>query len=135
MTVKVPNEAERNVLDIILTSPTIITGGELRLYKNDYTPVAGSTAADFTEADYSGYEFQTPGFTTPFTENGEAKALSGGVLFVHNGGGTSNTIYGYYFVWPDPDIVIYAERFDSSKSMGNSADSISLSIDFCLREK
>ena len=48
------------------------------------------------------------------------------VTFQHNGGGTSNTIYGYYIVNTDTNKVRKAERFDSPVSMAAAWNSIEL---------
>jgi len=111
----------------------ILTAGitTYRLFKNDFTPDADSVLADFTEADFSGYAqvFPAEAFFKNDTDNRFEHQHEVGV-FSHNGGATSNTIYGWYAVGTVNDglgtqsEVMMAERFASPITMQESGDSI-----------
>lgn len=94
-------------------------GGVLRLYKNNYTPLVGSVAGDFTPANFSGYghydllaggqEFPA---ATPDGSN-DAESVHADINFVHNGGGTANDIYGWYLLDQSGNLIA-AERYASA---------------------
>lgn len=85
----------------------------LRYYQNDYFPDEESELVDFTEATYSGYAAVFLGGTwTPEKDiGGYGRCSYPATGIPHNGGTTSNLIYGYYLTGPDLS-VIWAERFD-----------------------
>jgi len=104
---------------------------DYRLFKNDFTPDANSVLADFTEADFSGYAkvFPNEAFYKNDTDNRFEQQHAVGV-FTHNGGGVSNTIYGWYAVGAvdngggTQSEVMMSERFASPITMQESGDSI-----------
>jgi len=93
------------------------TSGEdqlIRLFNNDYTPVAASEIADFSECDETGYAEQnltgteytiTPGETTG------ASAEHPQVTFEFT---EAANVYGYFVVNPAGTKVLWAERFASA---------------------
>lgn len=100
----------------------------LRLFKNDITPGVSSALADFTEANFSGYSEGTPSWGS-FALNGSnaAESVASQISYSHNGGGTSNTIYGWYLVEIDGTLgnkVLAAERFANPITMAASGDVI-----------
>lgn len=109
MTLYVPEASKVTMLTSILTDDLV-----LRLYSNNYTPVAASIAADFTEVAGAGYAdlplvlaswVITPGspavaeYDTPqdFSFTGATD--------------TPGVIYGYYITRDSDGLLIYAERF------------------------
>lgn len=97
------------------------------LYQTDITPSETDILTDYSanEADYSGYGYQSVGaFGTPSTSSGTTSMVAGGLLFQHNGGATSNTIYGYYVTDVSDAELLWAEKFSSSKTMATTADKI-----------
>lgn len=96
----------------------------LRLFKNNHTPTPGDTDANYTEADFSGYSSVTLTWNAAFL-NGDDKGEidADEETFTHNGGGTSNTIYGAY-VENNAGDVIFAERFDAPRVMSANGDTI-----------
>jgi len=99
---------------------------QLKLFKNDHTPVVGDDEADYTEADFSGYSATSPDIAWGGAyENGDGKGEIDAVekTFTHNGGATGNTIYGAY-VTTDDDRLIYAERFPAPISMTANGNTI-----------
>jgi hypothetical protein len=97
----------------------------LKLFKNDHTPAVDDVNADYTEADFSGYaSFALGNWNAAFLnpdDKGEIDATAH--EFAHNGGATGNTIYGVYVV-NNAGNVVYAERFDSPRSMTVNTDKI-----------
>lgn len=97
----------------------------IRLFKNNHTPVNGDTAAAYTEADFSGYSgFQALTWAAAVINGsvqGEIDATQ--VTWTHNGGATSNTVYGIY-VTDAADVLTYAERFPAPVTMASNGDAI-----------
>lgn len=115
----IPNEGELEALEAIRTGR--LQGGELKLFKNDFNPVDGTILADFVEADFSGYAAITVNdWGAVFTDGaGTARTESTTKVFSHNGGGTSNSVYGYFFVANGK--VMFAGRSDSAPVTMSSA--------------
>jgi hypothetical protein len=97
------------------------------LYQNNYTPVQGSVVGSFTEATFSGYASVSFTLGTPTEVSNKAKSVATAAsVFTHNGGGTANTIYGYYVKDGTTGDLVWAERFGSSQIMTNNGDQISI---------
>lgn len=99
---------------------------KLKLFKNDHIPDVDDTEADYTEANFSGYDDTSPdlAFGAAFIntdDKGEIDAVE--KTFTHDGGATDNTIYGA-LVTTDDDRLIYAERFPAPIVMDTAAASI-----------
>lgn len=97
----------------------------LKLFKNDHVPAVDDVNANYTEANFSGYAAEALGTWNAAFLNGDDKGEidADPIAFVHNGGGTSNTIYGAYVVDDNGD-VIYAERFEAPRVMSSNGDTI-----------
>ena len=120
------------MLQLAVNKLTVTEPLDLRLYTNNYTPVAGSTAANFTEASGSGY--------ASIALTGSAWTISGGApttaayaartfTFTNNLG----NIYGYYLTRHSTGDLIMAERFsDGPYNIQNSGDSITVTPNFSL---
>lgn len=89
----------------------VLTNAKLHLFKNNYTPIAGSLLADFTEADFTGYASVTlAGWTTPVIISGKSSTSANPVTFTTGTVGTGNTIYGYYVTDSTNTKLLFAER-------------------------
>ena len=123
------NEGEKRILDFL-------TAGMSRacmLFKNNYTPVAASVFADFTDADFSGYSAGGAALSyAAATTNGggQSQSLATQVSFSHNGGGTANDIYGYAIYDSVSSKILKAERFDTLINMAASGDVIKITDKF-----
>lgn len=118
------NVGELLLLTWAVKSTTTPENMVLKLYKNNYTPVAGSVAADFTEADFSGYSAATlsrGNWGTPTTVSGKATSVYGSAQTFT--AGSSQTVYGYYVVGATSGTLIFAERFTTAKPL-ESSDSV-----------
>ncbi len=97
----------------------------LKLYQNNYTPLATSTVPDFSEATFTGYTQQTltvGNWSTP-TTNGSGEAVSNYTPVVFScTGGSSQTVYGYLVVGASTSTLYWAEKFGSSRSMSSGID-------------
>lgn len=94
----------------------------LKLYKNDYVPVATSSTSDFTEADFTSYSAKTLSRATwqsPSTVSSKASIAYDTAPQTWTCGATGNTIFGYYVVGATSGTLIFAERFGSSRTLGN----------------
>ena len=89
-------------------------GLTLKLYKNDYTPIDGSTEANFTEADFSGYAaiaFTDSG-DWAFTQDAPSYMVAAQQTFQANDTiDPAQNMYGYYVVRTSDGAAIWAERF------------------------
>jgi len=124
----VPDVGEVILLDVMVNGDTL-AGFECRLYQNNYTPVQGSVLSDFTVATFSGYaaDWTTFGPASTVSNKGKIVATSP-VVYVHNGGATSNTIYGYYIVDTVSNQVVWAEKFAAPQAVANNGDTISITL-------
>lgn len=126
MAVIVPSEGRKRLLEVIKTNST----HRCALFKNNLTPDVDSELADFTIADFSGFgevNITWGAVTVNDDDNGE---MTGGLVqFVHDGGATSNDIYGYlvYDIAGGANKVIFCERFsDAPRSMAVEDDEIDI---------
>jgi len=131
----VPDVGEVILLDVLVNGDTL-AAFECRLYQNNYTPVQGSTLSNFTVATFSGYaaDWTTFGPATIVSNKGKIVATTP-VSFVHNGGATSNTIYGYYIVDTVTNEVVWAEKFAASQAMSNNGDTINIPLQLTMNSE
>lgn len=110
-----------------------VDGMTCRLYKNNYTPVDGSVLANFTEADFSGYAPAAQSYILIGEVGGKALMQDNAVrTFSHNGGPTSNVVYGYYVLGATTGLVAWAERFAAPISMAAIPDTIKIQTQLTL---
>lgn len=112
MALLVPDVGEVQLLSRMLNK--VATGDvKLRLFKNNYTPVEGSTVAAFTQASAAGYAEQTLAGAswTVATSSGVTEAAYPERTFSFS---AAETIYGYYVVDAAGTTVLWAERFDGA---------------------
>lgn len=134
LAIKVPDEG---LLLFCEAARDMLQGdNQIRLYKNDYTPVAGSTLANFTEADFSGYSSLTlTGGSNAVMDGGRAKVGYSARVFTHDGGVTANQIYGYYVQNSGGDL-LFAERDpDAPRTMAVLNDTIAVVVNFTSKSE
>lgn len=106
---------------------------QLHLYKNNYTPVAGSVFGSFTEADFSGYASQAMSYSTATLIGDFAVMVDSATrTFTVGAGGVSNTVYGYFVMDVASGILVYAERFSASVNMTTVGDSLAITTQVTL---
>lgn len=132
MAVIIPNEGERTILNALKTSvlnPSPFSS--IRLFQGGgaVTVDASIDAATLNaaEADYSGYAaVQRYDWTTAVTDgSGNAYITCSSVSFQHSGGGTANTIYGWYLLDNAGNLVM-CEEFGSPITMDDALDIITI---------
>ena len=100
----------------------------LKLYSNDYTPVAASTAGNFTESSFSGYSAKSltrSSWVDPTTNgSGKAEITYASQTFTASGSGT---VYGYFVVGATSGTCVFAERFASTRNL-NSSDTLTVNM-------
>jgi hypothetical protein len=107
----------------------------LKLYKNNYTPVAGSTEASFTEATFTGYSsIELAGASWGFTQASPSHADYAQQTFTSSADQTAQTIYGYYLVQKTSGYIMGAEAFASPFTIANNGDTIKVTPVLYLRE-
>lgn len=122
----VPNQGEQILLDAA-TGKTVATQWTLRLYSNDYSPVAGTTEANVTEVVGGGYAAialtAASWVTTPGSPTSSAYPECS---FVFTGATSApGTIYGYY-VTNLAGALVFAERLAAVFSPAANGDSVAV---------
>lgn len=126
MALVVANVGENQLMTWALKGTSVTENLTLKLYTNNYTPVAGSTAGSFTECAVSGYSAKTlsrASWGDPSTNgSGKAEMAYASQTFTFTGSGT---IYGYYIVSASGAVLMWAELFSSARSVA-SGDSLTI---------
>jgi hypothetical protein len=114
-----PNEGEEAIGDDI-------TGANLTLalFRNDYTPVAGSQLANFTVATFTGYAAKTlTGGAWTSTQGAPTTVVYAEQTFTSSADQSVQQIYGYFI--HNGTQVLWAERFsDAPYAMQYNGDRI-----------
>lgn len=118
------NDGRKLILDSFVTH--LSTNMKLGLFKSNTTIVAATAWGDLTACDFSGYAAQSVGFGSSAIVSGKASVTGSEKTFSHNGGGTSNTVYGYMIYDATGPTLIFAERFSGPKTMAASGDVIKI---------
>jgi hypothetical protein len=123
MALYVPDVAEVQLLKRALGQAT---NGDatLKLFVNDYTPVAGSTAASFTEMSTLSYAAKTltAGSWAVTTIANVASGTYAQQIWTF-ASGTPVIVYGYFLV-EAAGVLLYAERFATPQTMQFTNDQI-----------
>jgi hypothetical protein len=135
MAVKVPNVGELFFLNLLVAELNA-NPASLRLFQNNKTPADGDVAADYTVATFSGYaNFTLNGtFTAGYTNSaGKAETVEDLRTFAHDGGGTNNSVYGWYIL-SSGGTLLMAERFaDAPRTMQSGSADIIITPKITLR--
>lgn len=109
MTLYVPEASKVTMLTSILTDDLT-----LKLYSNNYTPIAASIAANFTEVSGAGYADLPLELASWTITPGSPAVAEYDTPQDFNFTGATDTpgvIYGYYIIRDSDGLLIYAERF------------------------
>ncbi|WP_254510427.1 hypothetical protein [Anatilimnocola floriformis] len=112
------NEGELVITGWALRDTSVTDDIKLKLFKNNVTPSATSTVATFTQADFTGYSAKSlarASWTAPSTVSGKAYLSYADQTWTN--GGSSQTVYGYYVTTADDATLLWAERFDTPRSV------------------
>lgn len=129
MALVVPNAGEGLMLEHIV-GKTAIENLTLKLFKNDYTPVEGSVAGSFTEADFTGYSsIGLTGASWTVTTGDPSYASYAQQTFTSTAGSQNQPVYGYFLVGTTSTTIYYAERFsDGPYTIVNDGDAIKITL-------
>jgi hypothetical protein len=110
MPLVVPDALEVEVLTTLLT-PALT----MKLYSNNYTPVGGSAAANFTEVAGGGYANKPLTFANWVITSGSLALYNAMQEWVFTGvTNAPGTIYGYYITRNSDGKLMWAERFPAA---------------------
>lgn len=125
MPIVVPDAGAIQLLAQTLGSLLPVDGTcECRLFTNNYTPVAGTVTANFTEASFAGYAAKTVNrseWTVPVIDAGRAKSLYGLAPFVWTNTGSTVTVYGAFIVGLTTGVTLWCERFAVAQVVSTGA--------------
>ena len=125
MALLTPNQGEEIALAALLnkTAPQDL---DLCLFKNDYTPVEGTTEANVTAADFTGYSvIQLTAASWTITQGAPTSAAYAQQTFTSSAGSQNQPIYGYYVKQRTSGKLVWAERFsDGPYTIVNNGDAI-----------
>ena len=126
MPLLVPDVGENLILAMIVnkTAPQDLV---LKLYSSNTTPAETDTAGTYTEATFSGYSAITLTGATWGSPGAGSITYGSQQTFTHNGGGVSNSIYGYFVVQSVSGTLLYAERDGSAPfTLTNNGDNVKI---------
>jgi len=117
------DEGELELLDKMLKDALSVDESyTLKLFKNDYTPVAASTGVSFTEATFTNYVAKTltrAGWGAATTISNAASSTYGSAQ-TWTCGASGEIIYGYYIVATTSAKVLWAERFATPRTLAST---------------
>lgn len=133
----VPDVGEVVLLEAIRTLLNTPASYSLALFQSNTTPTQSSVYGDFTLANFSGYGAATfSDWNAVSTVSNKAKMVTAAQkTFSHNGGATSNTIYGYLYYKISGTVILWAERFTNPITMAASGDVIAVTPAFTLNSE
>lgn len=120
-----PDEGLQRLIEFMVNK-TASANLKLRLFKNNYTPVAGSVLADFTEVTVAGYAAVTltGSSWTVAVSSSVATATYPAVTFTFTG--TGETVYGYYVVDNGTAKVLWAEKLGTAYAIPGAGGSVTI---------
>lgn len=131
-----PDVGEVELLKRVLYSNAGSENLTLKLFKNNITPAESDVAGTYTEADFTGYTSKTltssqsgATWSVPTTSTGVTSSTYG--TNQSWTAGSSQTIYGYYYVGATSTVLIAAEAFGVGKPL-QSPDTFTLTPKIAL---
>jgi hypothetical protein len=122
MPLVVPNVGEIELLDKMLKNALVTDENyTLKLFNNNVTPDQSFTASSFTEATFTGYVAKTltrSGWGAAATVSNKAQSSYAQQSWTC--GIVGDTIYGYYVVGATSTVLLWAERFTTPRTLGNT---------------
>lgn len=127
MSVVIPTVGEIKLLSYMLGKQTPTTF-LAKLFVNDYVPVEGTTAVHLTEMNTHSYAAKTLVLENWAISHPSLTADGGYPLLAWTfTAGTAVDVQGYYVMDPDGTL-LWAERFDTPKTVGDSGDQIRVTV-------
>lgn len=122
------NEGRQDVLTQYLSA----RGANHRIGLYTARAVYGVTAvlADITEATFSGYAIGTPTWVSfGIDANGNSDYAAAALTFTHNGGGTANTVIGYFVKDTASGKLLFLEDFGAPVTLNTNGQFVSVKPD------
>lgn len=119
MSAILPNEGQLDQIAKLLAAE----GANLRvgLYTARGVYSKATVLSDITAATFSGYAAQTPAFSSGGLDGAGRNTYAASTMtFTHNGGGTSNTVLGYYLWNNSSGKVYFLEDFGAPIFLGSN---------------
>ena len=131
MALVVPNEGEVQLLKQALGASAIETLN-VKLFCNNYTPVAASTGTNFTEAAGGGYAAKAlTAASWTYAGGNPTTASYPALTWTFTGALTTNpTIYGYMVVGATSGKVYWAELLTAAFTPANNGDTLTVTLNF-----
>lgn len=120
----------RRILNLATADATKLLGEvTIKLYKAAITLGPGMVAADFTEADYTGYVGQTAGVSGAVWDDPSGNGVQSyvGLHFQPSDDAAPNTIFGWYAlgkVAPAIGELVWAQEFPEPVTLNNAFDAL-----------
>lgn len=125
MAIFTPNVGLLTKLDTIRTSAGNMA---IYLYKNDYTPVAGTVLGSFVECDFPGYGGKNANFgPAVIGASGKAEITSPLFTFTMTAAG-NQTVYGYFVTDVNKTLLLFCERFAAPVQLTLAGDTLRLQV-------
>jgi hypothetical protein len=121
MALVVTNAGEVELLNKLIRNTTADNEDYiLHLYQNNYSPVDGSTAGDFTESNFTNYVAKTIARSDWSAATIVSdKAESTCAVQSWTCGTTGNTVYGYYIIGGTSSVLLWAEKFAAQRILAD----------------
>ncbi len=114
------NQGE-GIMATLLLDQTLL----LKLFKNDQTPADGHTEANYTEADFIGYDdFHLTLTDWTITPGAPTLATAAQKTFASTQDQTEQLVYGYYLVQSSDGKLICVRRFANPLPFSKNGDAI-----------
>lgn len=123
--------------DLLVDTQVHVSAWRVVLFKNNYTPVIGTSWASLTEANFSGYARVTPTFGAPTISASVATSVGSTATFTHNGGATPNDCYGWALIDTTPGTpeVLAADRLTGAPvTLAANGDQIKVTLSQLLKQ-
>lgn len=109
----------------------LLAGCALKLFQNNITPGPSDVTGTYTECTFSGYSAQTlSDLGLALLSGSTAQVTSGIHTFTHNGGGISNSVYGWYCVSAGGVLIASSRNGAGPITLNASGQSYSVQVTF-----
>jgi len=123
MTAILANEGQNDMANIL--HGAIDANLRIGLYTARSVYSKSTVLANITAATFSGYAVQTPTFAAfGLDANGKTQFAGVANVFTHNGGGTGNTVIGYYLYNTSTGFLYWLEDFGAPVTINSNGQHI-----------
>lgn len=132
----VADVGEVELLDKMLKDALLVDEDYIiKLYQNNYTPANSSTSSSFTEANFTNYAAKTltrANWSAASSVANQAQTSYSNQTWTC--GITGNIIYGYYVIGATSGVLYWAERFATTRILGDT-DTLTVTPKLILNSK